>query len=215
MGSVPDLYITGDNDPEIEPVSYYRHYLYCDACGSFEIESWTEGGKNAGLEKTRSGLGTLALISAGVSLVAGWSALVPYPPLWFLLVLVVGIPMAVTFRRLVGPDRREVFKTLWAAAKWAFPALLLVALVDGLAGVVAPWVLILAGLIGAAVALGLQQALTPEIKWKGMRCRSCGATYANGTAFFTDLEANPRGLAVSDVPRPLGRSEFLVGKSVD
>ncbi len=38
MGSVAHLYTTGDNDPEIEPVQYYRHYLYCDACGSFDLD---------------------------------------------------------------------------------------------------------------------------------------------------------------------------------
>ena len=38
MGSVPHLYTTGDNDPEVEPVQEYRYYRYCDACGSFNLE---------------------------------------------------------------------------------------------------------------------------------------------------------------------------------
>ena len=42
MGSVRDLYTTGDNDPEIEPQHYYRHYLYCDSCGSFDLHPYTE-----------------------------------------------------------------------------------------------------------------------------------------------------------------------------
>ncbi len=98
MGSVPDLYTSGDNDPEIYPTQYYRHYLYCDACGSFELDSWT------------------------------------------------------------ASDNHEVL---------------------------------------------------------GLRCRRCDATYAHGTSFFTDLDANPREQVIDDVPRPLGVSPFVVGKSVD
>ncbi len=104
MGSVPDLYTTGDNDPEIFPVQYYRHYLYCDACGSFELDSW------------------------------------------------------------MAPDK---------------------------------------GFLGSKIEL------------VGMRCKQCDATYAHGTPFFTDLDANPRHLTVADVPRPLGVSPFSRGKSVD
>lgn len=42
MGSVKDITVTGDNDPEIYPVEYYRHYMYCDKCGSFDIKAWIE-----------------------------------------------------------------------------------------------------------------------------------------------------------------------------
>lgn len=42
MGSVKDLVTTGDNDEPIFPVSYYRHYCYCDQCGSFKLEPWQE-----------------------------------------------------------------------------------------------------------------------------------------------------------------------------
>jgi hypothetical protein len=91
MGSVPDLYTTGDNDPEIEPVQYYRHYLYCDACGSFALDYVSNG----------------------------------------------------------------------------------------------------------------------------LRCRDCASTYAYGTPFFTRLDANPRQLTVSDVPRPLGSSPYVRGAFVE
>jgi len=40
MGSVSVLTSTGDNDPEIYPTDYYRHYLYCDQCGSFDLKLW-------------------------------------------------------------------------------------------------------------------------------------------------------------------------------
>ena len=60
MGSVPDIYTTGDNDPEIEPVQYYRHYLYCDACGSFELDSWIVPDNHGILEKTRQRLAMAA-----------------------------------------------------------------------------------------------------------------------------------------------------------
>lgn len=37
MGCVTDITTTGDNDEPIFPESYYRHYLYCDQCGSFDL----------------------------------------------------------------------------------------------------------------------------------------------------------------------------------
>ena len=120
MGSVRDLYTTGDNDPEIEPMQYYRHYLYCDACGSFQLDPWTVPAELEKTERTRHRLAMAALGS----------------------------------------------------------------LVDS-----------------SGVYLGL-------------RCRRCEATYGYGTPFFSDLDANPRHLAVADVPRPLGSSPFQRGASV-
>jgi hypothetical protein len=40
MGSITNLTISGDNDDPIFPVKYYRHYMYCDVCGSFELKHW-------------------------------------------------------------------------------------------------------------------------------------------------------------------------------
>jgi hypothetical protein len=71
--------------------------------------------------------------------------------------------------------------------------------------------------IGLIVVVGLLVArgvLGSKIEHVGMRCRQCGATYANGTPFFTDLDANPRQLTLAEVPRPLGSSPFSRGKSV-
>jgi len=154
MGSVPDVYTTGDNDPEIEPVQYYRHYLYCDACGSFELDSWIVPDNHGILEKTRQRLAMAAFLLSPVVVVSGWLAL--------------------------GPPSSVL-----------------------LAGVIV--------IVGLLVARGI---LGSKIKIVGMRCRRCGSTYAHGTPFFTDLDANPRDLTVADVPRPLGRSPFLVGESV-
>ena len=52
MGSVAVLTTSGDNDPELEPVQSYRHYLYCDACGSFDLVPW-EAGDRAQMERRR------------------------------------------------------------------------------------------------------------------------------------------------------------------
>jgi hypothetical protein len=62
MGSVSHLYTTGDNDPEIEPQQYYRHYMYCDACGSFDLNHWDSVDSSApASESTRKRLATAAL----------------------------------------------------------------------------------------------------------------------------------------------------------
>ncbi len=42
MGSVTDLTVSGDNDEPIFPIEYYRHYMYCDVCGSFELKHWKD-----------------------------------------------------------------------------------------------------------------------------------------------------------------------------
>jgi len=52
VGSVAVLTTSGDNDPELEPVQSYRHYLYCDACGSFDLVPW-EAGDRAQMERRR------------------------------------------------------------------------------------------------------------------------------------------------------------------
>ena len=57
MGCVTDLTTTGDNDEEIDPVDYYRHYMYCDKCGSFKIQQWLEPENHLDLFKTQERLG--------------------------------------------------------------------------------------------------------------------------------------------------------------
>ena len=150
MGSVPHLYTTGDNDPEIEPVQYYRHYLYCDDCGSFDLGTWFTPDNHEALTRAGRWLGLAALVAAAATVVA-----------WLML----------------GP--------LAAAG-----------------GIV---------VVGLLVA---RSALASKVERAGMRCRECGATYAGGTPFFTDLDANPRNLTLEDVPRPLGVSHFERGRYV-
>lgn len=157
MGSVADAYTTGDNDPEIEPESYHRHYLYCDGCGSFDLEYWKFAG----------------------------DAAVRAPGRWLDKVAIIVVPIMVVDAAL----------TLLGAAGWV------------------RW------MVWTAMTLFVVGRLLIEVtsshgRLAGMRCRQCMATYAYGSAFFTDLDANPRQLKVGDVPRPLGRSPFLRGKSL-
>ena len=157
MGSVRDLYTTGDNDPEIEPVQYYRHYLYCDACGSFELDPWTAPGEVERVERKRHRLAMAAL-----------GSLLAIPILW---------------------------------------------LAD-VGDVLPPWLMLVGGallIVGFLAARGLVDSSGVYL---GLRCRRCEATYGYGTPFFSDLDANPRHLAVADVPRPLGSSPFQRGESV-
>lgn len=99
MGSVPDLYTTGDNDPEIHPTSYYRHYLYCDACGSFQLDPWTEPEDLDKLATTRRRLGVAALLSSALVLVGGWDVLglEPSPASLAWAALPVGLALLVGF----------------------------------------------------------------------------------------------------------------------
>lgn len=232
MGSVPDLYTTGDNDPEVIPVRYYRHYLYCDACDSFALETWmaaehaTALDHRATFEKTQRRLGKAALFCSLLALVTGWLAVGLVPSPTFLLVLVAGITLALVARGFI-------WKALWGssepvAARWRFlkatlPWLVAVAAAEWLASefFLSPWLLILPGLLLASGLLVWREARSGKIAAEqvdqtlGMRCTQCEATYPNNSPFFTDLDANPRRLAGSDVPRPLGSSTFLTGKSVE
>jgi hypothetical protein len=159
MGSVPVLTATGDNDPELFPVRYYRHYAYCDACGSFELDPWRVPENAAQIERTRKRLGRAALISVLIAVAAA------------------------------------------GLARGFYPSMAVLVLLAGLT--------VIAGLLIVRGVLG------SKIEYLGSRCRRCGSTYAHGTPFFTDLDANPRQLTIADVPRPLGSSLFWRGKSVE
>ena len=74
---------------------------------------------------------------------------------------------------------------------------------------------LLGGLVVIVGLLVVRQVLGARIELAGMRCRRCESTYANGSPFFTDEDANPRHLTVADVPRPLGSSPYTRGKSVE
>lgn len=212
MGSVPHLYTTGDNDPEIEPRQYYRHYLYCDACGSFDLEPWTTG-DTAAIAKKRARLAKAARIATLLLVVVpAWVFFGLLASLVFLLILGAGVVVALLVRGLVGG---EAAATGWRFVKAALVMLLPVALAEWVArDLLPPIPMLLGGLVIVAGLLVAREVLAAKIEHLGMRCRQCGATYANGTSFFTNLDANPRKLTVSEVPRPLGVSHFLVGKSV-
>lgn len=222
MGSVPHLYTTGDNDPEIYPSQHYRHYLYCDACGSFELDSWIEPENHEALETARRRLAMAAFCGSPWVVISAWRTLGFEPSLTFLAALFAGICLLLVIWRFMGKVGWVLGRyvpSIWPLPKWAFFMLLIVVVVEWLVGFAArfvpPWVLLLAGVIFTAGLLVAREILGSKIELAGMKCRQCGATYAYGTAFFTDLDANPRGLAVADVPRPLGVSPFEVGMSVD
>ena len=117
------------------------------------------------------------------------------------------------------PGRSSPHEQRLGKAALFFALLVLVAVAQWLAsGFYVPRPALLVG--GLVLALGLlvlgSKILASEAgSTFGLRCTRCDATYANNSPFFTDLEANPRHLTVSDVPRPLGSSTFLRGKSVD
>ncbi len=70
MGSVKSLTTTGDNDPELFPEEYYRHYMYCDDCGSFKIVPWIMPKNHLQLTKQQrwmENLGVVSLVSVIIS----------------------------------------------------------------------------------------------------------------------------------------------------
>lgn len=217
MGSVRDLYTSGDNDPEIEPVRSFRHYLYCDACGSFELRPWQTPPEGSGAKK-RQALDRVAILATLLTMVAGWRALGLVPSLPVLAYLPAGLAFLLVVRgSLVWSISGE---DVPLAARWrfftqAFVLFLAVAALDWLAAEL-PWPLLglLVGSIALAASLVWRWLLDPKVESLGLRCAECGAEYRYGTPFFTDLAANPRGLAVSDVPRPLGVSPFAQGELV-
>ncbi len=213
MGSVPDLYTTGDNDPEIHPVQYYRHYQYCDACGSFELDSWIVPANSASLEKKMHHLATAALLLSPVVAVSGWLALGLSLSPTFLIGLAVALVLGLLLRGWVVGKQKSA--TIWWVAKAALLVLPAVVVAEWLGNVLfRPSLVLLAAtivIVGLLVARGILGSKTKHV---GVRCNRCGATYAYGSPFFSDLDANPRELTVADVPRPLGRSPFLIGKSV-
>jgi hypothetical protein len=215
MGSVKDLYTTGDNDPEITPVRYFRHYFYCDACGSFQLAPWMGPENHADLEQSRKKLARAAWLGVPLLLVSGWQALGLIPSAVWLPILAAGVTLAVLawvyFLELADPRVRAGLRFIKRVLVW-LPA---VALIQWLGSeVLPPWLVLVAVGLGIAGLVTWREVLGSKIEYLGLRCAECGAAYAHGTAFFTDLEANPRGLTVAEVPRPLGSSAFHRGASV-
>lgn len=216
MGSVAEIYTTGDNDPEIEPVRYYRHYLYCDACGSFELDAWMMPEHREGLETARRRLAMAALLALPVVLVSAWMALGLTPSPAVLLIVAAAIVITPVLRGMGWRLGEGSVARRWRFVKAVLLWLPVVALAQWAASeLLPPRLLLVAGLIVGAGSLVAREVLGSKIECVGMRCRRCNSTYAHGTPFFTDHAANPRQLTVADVPRPLGSSPFLRGGDVD
>lgn len=213
MGSVRDLYTTGDNDPEIGPEQYYRHYLYCDACGSFELAPWTVRGELEKIERKRHRLAMTALVASPLVVVALWSLLGFVLSPAALLAVAAGMVIAPVLR---GWVTKESAAKRWRFVKWALLAIPMLLVADGLVNdVLPPWLMLGGGLLLIVGLLVTREFVDPNPASLGLRCRRCEATYGYGTPFFTHLDANPRHLTIADVPRPLGSSPFERGDSVE
>lgn len=211
MGSVRDLYTTGDNDPEIEPQQYYRHYLYCDGCGSFELDPWTEQGAMERIERRRHRLAMAALVASPLVVVSLWSLLGFVLSPAVLLALSAGMIIAPVLRGWVS---KEGAAKRWRFVKWALLAIPMLLLADGLVNdILPPGVMLGGGLLLVIGLLVTRELVSSSLDARGLRCRRCDATYTYGTPFFSDLDANPRQRTVADVPRPLGSSPFQRGAS--
>lgn len=215
MGSVPVLTTSGDNDPEIEPVQSFRHYLYCDSCGSFDLSLWESGDRTA-LEWLRARLASVALYATSLIAVPVWRMTGSALPLWLFALVAMGIGLQQVLKSLpFEPLRRSG----WVGASWrlALRAALWsvhLALAEALSRVLPPaWVATIGGVIVAG-ALVLRAGVAPRVRTLGLQCRQCGATYAFGTPFFADIDANPRGLTEADLPGPLWRLEYVAGRYV-
>lgn len=212
MGSVAVLTTSGDNDRELEPVQSYRHYLYCDACGSFDFEPW-EAADQSERHRARRRPALLGLWATPLLVVPAWEATGVALHLSLLVYFAMGIALALMLFAWL-------WRTNWPiAARWRFvvralPWFAAFFVTEWLCSFLPRWWVAAAGAVVIAIALAWRAALPAPIGPLGLRCRGCGATYAHRSAFFQDLDANPRGLTVSDVPRPLGRSPFLEGRFV-
>jgi hypothetical protein len=67
MGRVTEIRTSGDNDPPSHPVRYEMHYLYCDECGSFDLNRWMEPENHEVLQDRVKLLGRVAAILAGLT----------------------------------------------------------------------------------------------------------------------------------------------------
>jgi hypothetical protein len=215
MGSVADVYTTGDNDPEMRSERYLRHYLYCDDCGSFDLVAWTSPHDPKPIERRRKHLMTAALYSLPLVFVPIWFLLGFGPSTSFFVVGACGLFWVILVLGVRFWNRDQVAFG-WAALRktllWVPPVVVAEILV---ADILNPWATLLIGVLVAGALLARRQTLATRIESLGLRCRACGATYPHRSKFFTDLEANPRKLLIASVPRPLGVSPFEVGRSLD
>jgi hypothetical protein len=213
MGSVRDLYTTGDNDPEIQPAQRYRHYLYCNACGSFDLTSWEKADSEA-IGRMRGKLGAAALYLSPLAAVPAWGIMGFVLSLSFFLTLATGIALTLILWGFLLFRSNEPFGALWRAFKIALLWLLIVGAVELLSEDLPQWPAFAFGVIVVSALLAWRGHLGSKVQSLGKRCNECEATYAYGSDLFTDLEANPRNLTINDVPRPLGVSPFEQGEYV-
>jgi hypothetical protein len=211
MGSVAVLTTSGDNDSELEPVQSYRHYLYCDACGRFELEPWEA--RDVAVERRQRRLGLAALWATPLLVVPAWQAAGFAVSLAVLLYVAIGFALGIVVWVIVSPQV-ERFAAIGRVLRWGLPWLVALVLAEELCAALPDAAVAGVGALLVVGALAWRAALPPWHQSLGLRCRNCAATYGHRTAFFNDLDANPRGLTASDVPRPLGRTEFRVGRYV-
>ena len=216
MGSVRDLYTTGDNDPEIEPVQHYRYYLYCNECGSFDLTAW-QGADYEAAERMRKKLAAAALYLSPLAAVPAWKIMGFVFSLSFFLTLAAGFALALILWGFIWKylwKSNPPISALWHFFKKALLWLLIVGAVELLSEDLPQWPVFILGGILVSALLAWRGHLGSKIQSLGMRCKECDATYAHGSDFFTDLDANPRNLPISEVPRPLGVSHFETGEYV-
>jgi hypothetical protein len=202
VGSVPILTTSGDNDPELEPVQSLRHYLYCDACGSFDLDPW-EAVERTPLERHRTRLMAVARYALPFVVVPAWHAAGWVPPLSVLLFVAMGIAFMQVLRSLPFKTLRksEGLRAQWRFVLGASRWWVLLVLAEGLSRLLpAGWVA-LVGVLVVAGALAWRAALATHADTLGVRCRQCAATDGFRTPFFADLDANPRRPVV-DRPEP-------------
>lgn len=170
MGSVKVLTTTGDNDPEIFPVDYYRYYMYCDNCGSFQLRSWIESDFDSPIARRQQWINKISKISL-ISAIAS---------------AVFGIICLISNLIFMGK----------IALDW--------------------WVLVWFGIsVIIFLIFTSLDSFDDLIQTEVVGCGACGQEYERGSAFFADLEQNPRNFSMKDVPLPLNKTYWIRGKEND
>ncbi len=72
MGRITEIRTSGDNDTPIFPEKYKMHYLYCDHCGSFDLETWKEPENHKNLEKLQKRLSRMAIVFIIIAIFMGF-----------------------------------------------------------------------------------------------------------------------------------------------
>jgi len=114
----------------------------------------------------------------------------------------------------ITPDNHAQLRQLQArlkrVAQWALAATIL-SVVGALLGLIFFLIPALLVLVGALSGVWL---LERRIVIRGARCPECETTYAYGSGFFADLEANPRGYTAADIPPLNGHGIRITGQTL-